>query len=68
LSLREKAVAARPSGFSNSGGGYVPAISPVRPGALDAFNLPSLVNGQRVQRKLPGAMTSRVSQQPLWRG
>lgn len=42
-------------------GRYVPEVAVERPGANDAFLLPSLVNGKPVPRKAPSLLASTVS-------
>jgi hypothetical protein len=47
---------------------YIPSPGlPVRPGSMQAYVLPSLVNGKRIARRVPMIMGSPVVGAPLAR-
>lgn len=58
---RAAAPVARPAGIGVPVALYLPNKAQVRPGALDAFALPSLVSGKAVQAVRPVSLSSKVS-------
>lgn len=65
---RTKTAAARPAQQAVMAGDYrTPSAPATRPGAMDAYRLPSMVAGRLLPRRLPMLLASSVQQVSLAR-